>query len=251
MDNTIFGYTFTDAALLDEALTTPSYRMADGNARDNQRLEFLGDSVLNMLAASCVYKELPDAQEGKLTIARTHMVSTLALCAAAKRENLMPRLKFSKGAQGVSENSKVLADAIEAIFGAAWLDGGIDAAKALFKHLKLSDFSQQGEWSRNPKGDLQIRAQAMEPARNAHYETLSRGGKPHCPDVYCKVSVDGVGSAEATAHSRKAAETAAAEKMLALMDAMGLDEKSLLAARKESKLAKALRAVEGKIKLDS
>ena len=245
-ENSIFGYEFRDATLLKEALTTPSCRMADSEARDNQRLEFLGDAVLNMLSAMHVYKFLPTAEEGDMTITRTHMVSTLALCAAARRENLLPRLRCSKGAAPITENSKTLADAIEAIFGAVWLDGGLDGAQKVFEYLRLTEFSHEGEWSRNPKGELQIRAQAMEPPRNAHY-TTSQTGKPHDPEFISCVSIDGVGSAVATARTRKGAEAAAAEKLLSQLDAMGLDAQSVRAARRESKLAKALKAVEDKI----
>ena len=76
----IFGYGFKNAALLDEALTTPSFKMSSPDAADNQRLEFLGDAVLGFIAAERLYGSLPDAPEGVLTVKRTHMVSSAALC---------------------------------------------------------------------------------------------------------------------------------------------------------------------------
>ena len=83
---TAIGYTFLDGDLLAEALTTPSYRMDFPAARDNQRLEFLGDAALGLLAAERLYGEFPREQEGRLTVRRTHMVSAAALCGAAYAE---------------------------------------------------------------------------------------------------------------------------------------------------------------------
>ena len=121
----IFGYSFKNAALLEEALTTPSFKMSSPDAADNQRLEFLGDAVLGFIAAERLYGSLPDAPEGVLTVKRTHMGSSAALCAAAARHDLAPRLRRNKGAAPLPENSKTLADAVEAVIGAAFLDGGL------------------------------------------------------------------------------------------------------------------------------
>ena len=214
MISTIFNYTFRNPGLLDEALTTPAYRMTFPDARDNQRLEFLGDAVLDFLAADRLYSESPDEAEGPLTIRRTHMVSTPALCAAAARNDLAPLLKRNKGAEPLPPNAKTLADAIEAVIGAAWLDGGLSAAKTVFDALELESNAETGTWSGNPKGDLQIKAQAMTPPRHPVYTHLSTGGKAHEPLFTVKVSVDGIGEATATARSRKEADGAAAAKLL-------------------------------------
>jgi len=214
MISTIFNYTFRNPGLLDEALTTPAYRMTFPDARDNQRLEFLGDAVLDFLAADRLYSESPDEAEGPLTIRRTHMVSTPALCAAAARNDLAPLLKRNKGAEPLPPNAKTLADAIEAVIGAAWLDGGLSAAKTVFDALELESNAETGTWSGNPKGDLQIKAQAMTPPRHPVYTLLSTGGKAHEPLFTVKVSVDGIGEATATARSRKEADGAAAAKLL-------------------------------------
>ena len=99
----IFGYTFTNDALLEEALTTPACRMARPGIRDNQRLEFLGDAVLGLFAANDLYKAYPKEEEGPLTVKRTHMVSTAALVAAADRLGLAARLKVNKGGQPIAK----------------------------------------------------------------------------------------------------------------------------------------------------
>ena len=211
----IFGYTFKNEALLEEALTTPSYRMDVPGAKDNQRLEFLGDAVLGMLSAERLYAEFPEEQEGPLTVRRTHMVSAAALCEAANRLGLAGLLKRNRGAAELPRNAKTLADAIEATIGAAYLDGGFAAAKRVFEELKLSANAAEDEWSGNPKGELQVRAQAMKPPRHPEYELLKTEGKAHEPVFTVRVTVDGMGSATASARSHKQAESLAAAELLA------------------------------------
>lgn len=210
----IFGYRFSNPALLANALTTPAYRMIFPESRDNQRLEFLGDAVLGLLAADMLYREAPDEPEGGLTVRRCHMVSTAALCAAAERHNLAPLLRRNKGAKELKHNAHTLADAVEAILGAAWLDGGLDAARKIFAALGLEANAESGEWSANPKGELQKRSQALRPNRHPEYTTVSVAGSSHEPVFTVRVEVKDVGSAEASARSRKEAEAAAAAKFL-------------------------------------
>lgn len=211
----IFGYTFKNDALLEEALTTPAYRMECPRAHDNQRLEFLGDAVLGMLAADRLYAERPRDSEGELTVRRTHMVSTAALCAAAGRLGLADRLRRNRGAQPLSKNAKTLADAVEAIIGAAWLDGGLEAAQRIFSELKLDAAASEADWTGNPKGELQILAQAMTPPRLPEYTCVNVSGKVHDPVFTMRVRVDEIGETTASARSRREAESLAASKLLA------------------------------------
>lgn len=208
----ILGYEFENPALLEEALVTPSCKMESPDVTDNQRLEFLGDAVLGLLAADRLYAELPDKQEGALTVRRTQMVSAAALCEAAARLELAPLLKRNKGAEPLPANSKTIADAVEAIIGAAWLDGGLAAAKQVFDALGLSP---GGAACANPKGELQIRAQAMKPPQHPAYELLATAGKAHEPVFTVRVSVPNLGTATASAHSHKEAEARAAAALLA------------------------------------
>lgn len=213
------GHAFADAALLDEALTTPSCRMDGRRVRDNQRLEFLGDAVLGLLAAERLYSEFPDEEEGPLTVRRTRMVSTSALCRAAGRTDLSDRLRRNRGAAALPEGSKTFADAVEALIGAAYLDGGLESARGLFDRLSLGETAEaDAKWGGNPKGELQIRAQAMKPPRRPEYLLVSTAGKAHEPVFTVRVLVDGVGEAEATAHSHKEAESRAAAALLSRMD---------------------------------
>jgi len=209
------GHSFRDEALLEEALTTPSCRMDRPGIADNQRLEFLGDAVLGALAAERLYAEFPEDPEGSLTVKRTHMVSTAALCAAADRFGLAAHLMRNRGAEPLPKDAKTLADAMEAIVGAAYLDGGLDAAREVFETFDLeSGNGDGGRWGGNPKGELQIRAQAMSPQRMPEYVVVDVGGKPHEPVFTVRVRVDGVGEAVASARSHKAAEAMAASKLL-------------------------------------
>jgi len=210
----IFGYSFRNPALLEEALTTPSYRMTSPGASDNQRLEFLGDAVLDFLAADRLYAEYPGDAEGPLTVKRTHMVSSAALCEAAARSDLAGRLRRNKGASPLPQGAKVYADAVEAIIGAAWLDGGLEAARRIFDALKLSPSPKAAAWDDNPKGCLQTISQAMTPPRQPEYTTVGISGKAHAPVFTIKVKVEGMGEATASSGSRKDAESAAAAALL-------------------------------------
>ena len=210
----VFGYTFKNEAVLEEALTAPAYRMDHPGANDNQRLEFLGDAVLEILAAERLFAEFPNETEGSLTVRRTHMVSTVALCKVARHHGLDRKLKRNRNAIPLGENAKTLADAVEAIFGAAYLDGGLEAARTMFAAIDLDANAQESEWSANPKGELQVRTQSMTPPRKPVYEMLKISGSSHQPVFTFRVTVEGLGSAVASAGSKKDAESLAARKLL-------------------------------------
>ena len=210
----LLGYIFRDDKLLETALTTPSCKIERPSITDNQRLEFLGDSVLNFLAAERLYAAKPGEQEGSLTVRRTHMVSTAALCEAAARLGIVPLLRRNRGAKPLAKNAKTVADAIEAIIGAAYLDGGMEAARTVFEALGLTANAAKGEWSENPKGELQICAQRFSPPRRPVYELVRVSGKAHEPVFTVKVTVEGIGSAVACARSRREAESEAARTLL-------------------------------------
>ncbi len=212
------GHDFGNEALLAEALTTPSCRMSHPDIRDNQRLEFLGDAVLGFLAAERLYGCFPREEEGALTVMRTHMVSTAALCAAADRLGLVPHLRRAVRLPPLSKDAKTVADAVEAVIGAAYLDGGFDAARKVFSALDLTADAESGEWGGNPKGELQVRAQAMRPPRHPEYALLSATGKAHAPVFTVRVFVEGLGEAVASAGSHKAAETMAAARLLGRLE---------------------------------
>jgi len=219
------GYVFKNTALLERALTTPACRMDHPEALDNQRLEFLGDAVLGLLSAEAVFKGHPDEQEGALTVRRTHLVSTLVLADAAERLGLRKFLKRNSGASELPPRAKALTDALEAVMGAVWLDGGLDAVRTVFGKLDLPlESAALDAWGANPKGCLQVKAQAMRPSRKPVYEVLSSVGAAHAPVVTVRVSVKGLGEAEATAVSKSAAEVAAATALLRKLEEENREE---------------------------
>lgn len=208
------GYAFKDAALLERALTTPACRMVDPKIKDNQRLEFLGDAVFGLLSADAVFKTFPDEQEGPLTVRRTHLVSGAALAAVAERIGLRTYLKRNAGAHDLPPGAKVLADAMEAVMGAVWLDGGLAAVQTVFAKLDLPFEGALNEWSTNPKGCLQVKAQSLRPPRKPVYTVVKTEGSAHEPIVTVHVQVQDLGEAEATAISKSGAEIAAAAALL-------------------------------------
>ena len=213
-DPTLFGYTFKNAILLEEALTTPSFRMTTPKASDNQRLEFLGDAVLGLLATDWLYENNPSLKEGELTGKRQHMVSTAALCEAVEGSDFISLLKRNKGAGELSSKSKTVADAVEAVIGAAWLDGGLEAAKTIFDNLSLTANSRFGELDGNPKSALQHLTQAMVPPRMPSYRLVKTTGTSNKPTFTVEVTVEGVGSAQGEGGSRREADSAAAMKLI-------------------------------------
>ena len=215
------GYSFKNAALLETALTTPACRMDRPEVEDNQRLEFLGDAVFGLLSADAVFEAYPWEQEGALTVRRTHLVSGSALTAAAERVGLGKFLKRNSGAAPLPPHAKVRADAIEAVMGAVWIDGGIEAVRAVFARLELPIDGTLNEWGENPKGHLQVLSQSMRPSRRPTYTVDSVKGPSHAPTVTVTVEVAGLGSATATAGSQRQAEAAAATALLEKISARG------------------------------
>lgn len=208
-----FPYLFKDFSLLRTALTVPAPNRQEA---DNQRLEFLGDAVLQVLVSDALYRRYPEASEGVLTDMRQHLVSGQGLLqriphlGAAFREGLET---FNKGK---TWKPKAEVDAVEALIGAAWLDGGIDAARSFFDALfSEADFQSVAHCtgvSDNPKGELQQYAQRFfqtEPV----YTLLTREGPDHAPTFKCAAQLNGI-SAEGVGASRKAAEMEAAGKVL-------------------------------------
>ena len=213
------GYTFKNRALLELALTAPAYRMDHPEANDNQRLEFLGDAVFGILSAEALYRQFPDDREGELTVRRTRLASGVALAAAAEELGIERVLRRNRGALQLEGRAKPLADAMEALLGAIWLDGGVDAARAVY--ARLWPETSEGAfdlWRGNPKGHLQVLTQAMRPPRQPVYEIVSAVGPSHAPDVTVRVSVKGVGDAVGKGRSHREAESAAAAALVAKLE---------------------------------
>lgn len=222
----ILGYQFNDVALLDLALTPPAFRSRNPDCvkSDNQRLEFLGDSVYGLLAAEYVYNHSPDQAEGELTLHVTHMANGRALAELARACNLGDYI-LSTG-MPVDERSvdRTLEDALEAVFGAVWCDGGYAAAAQLFQNLipKLPDMPDE-RWFDNPKGALQELAQHHAWPDSPLYTLIDAQGPDHDPTYTMQASVHGGYHAQCTAGTKRAAEVAAAEALIHILKEAGFE----------------------------
>ena len=216
------GHEFRDPALLDLALTHASVgEGAERDARgrlfaDNQRLEFLGDRVLGLLVADWLMRHYPDADEGEMS-SRLHALVDKAACArAAESLGVGDAMRLSPGEakQGGRRRDGVLGDAMEAILAAAWLDGGIDAARAVFERAWAAELAAPPQKSvANPKSALQEWALGQGRPLPA-YRIVQRTGSDHAPTFTIEVAVQGAEPLTAQGRSRQEAEKAAATAML-------------------------------------
>jgi ribonuclease-3 len=212
------GHSFRDENLLRLALTHPSVAHEANTAlTHNQRLEFLGDSVLGLVLTRELFEKFPTADEGALTKSRAKLVNAGSLAARARELGLGAHLILSRGEEntGGRERASALADAFEALLGAIFLDGGLEAARAFVWREFAPDFTALAEGTdfQNPKGELQELLQARSP-RAPEYEFISARGPDHDREFECAVRHDGVELARGTGKSKKAAESAAALEAL-------------------------------------
>ena len=216
------NYTFRDPALLSEALSHSSYanehRAAHLNS--NERLEFLGDSVLGFVTAEFLFVQHPDLPEGDLTRIRAALVCEQSLYEVARKLELGKYLKLGRGeeAGGGRERTSILADATEAVFAAVYLDGGIGAASQLIHRVLLDAEKEEAveERRRDYKTALQELVQRT-PGRTTTYQLVEETGPDHCRVFVMEVSVDGQVSGRGEGRSKKEAEQAAAKAALKLL----------------------------------
>jgi ribonuclease-3 len=212
------GHSFRDETLLRLALTHPSVAHEANTAlTHNQRLEFLGDSVLGLVLSRELFEKFPTADEGALTKSRAKLVNAGSLAAHARTLGLGAHLILSRGEEntGGRERASALADAFEALLGAIFLDGGFEAARAFVLREFAADFTALAEGTdfQNPKGELQELLQARSPLA-PEYEFISASGPDHDRVFECAVRHDGVELARGTGKSKKSAESAAALEAL-------------------------------------
>ena len=216
------NYTFRNPALLSEALSHSSYanehRAAHLNS--NERLEFLGDSVLGFVTAEFLFVQHPDLPEGDLTRIRAALVCEQSLYEVARKLELGKYLKLGRGeeAGGGRERTSILADATEAVFAAVYLDGGIGAASQLIHRVLLDAEKEEAveERRRDYKTALQELVQRT-PGRTITYQLVEETGPDHCRVFVMEVSVAGQGSGRGEGRSKKEAEQAAAKAALKLL----------------------------------
>ena len=211
------GYRFKDGALLDCALTHISALKGPRNrAGSYQRMEFLGDHVLGLVISDMLFRNFPKADEGELSRRLADLVrkETCAEIAATIDLGAAVRLGSSEINAGARKRPAILADVCEAVIGAAYLDGGYEAAAGLVERLWQVRMKAKAQPLRDPKTVLQEWAQARGLPTPA-YREVARSGPDHDPEFRVAVQLSGLAPAEGMGRSKRAAEQAAAAAMLA------------------------------------
>ncbi|MFZ2650424.1 MAG: ribonuclease III [Burkholderiaceae bacterium] len=213
-----FGHRFADANLLTRALTHRSF-----GAGHNERLEFLGDAVLSLAISSLLFEHFSGSDEGDLTRVRAHLVREESLHRAALQLGLPEVLFLSEGEArgGGALRASILADALEALIGAAFLDGGFDAARSVVERLfgGIISTTDQGSWSKDAKTELQEWLQARHLAVPS-YTIVATRGQAHAQTFEVECAVPTLGLTElGEGRSRRVAEQEAARRMLAALNA--------------------------------
>ena len=213
------NYTFRDPALLSEALCHSSYanEHRSSHLNSNERLEFLGDSVLGFVTAEFLFVQHPDLPEGDLTRIRAVLVCEQSLYEVAKKLDLGRYLKLGRGeeAGGGRQRTSILADATEAVFAAVYLDGGIVAASALIHRLLLDAEREEAveERRRDYKTALQELVQ-RQADQVLTYRMVGEEGPDHAKTFVAEVLLNGEPLGRGSGHSKKEAEQAAARSAL-------------------------------------
>jgi ribonuclease-3 len=208
------GYAFRDSLLLRLALTHPSVAHEQGAPlQTNQRLEFLGDAVLQLVLTRELYEKFPGFEEGPLTKARAKLVNRRTLAEHGRELDLGRHLILSRGEEthGGRERASALADAFEALLGAIFLDGGFDVAQAFILRRFRAAFGGLVVIPilENPKGELQELLQAGS-SEAPEYHVVSATGPDHDRVFVCTVHHGGMELARGSGKSKKAAESEAA-----------------------------------------
>jgi len=213
---TALGYTFRDRSLLVLALTHPSLAHESGAGASqyhNQRLEFLGDAVLQIVVTAELFQKFPAYGEGPLTQARAQLVNRTSLAAQGRRLQLGDHLILSRGEEttGGRTRASTIADAFEAVIGALFIDAGYEATREIILRLFVEEFGELTELPSltNPKGELQelLQTSSPEPPR---YEQISVSGPDHYRQFECAVYHLGSELGRGVGRSKKLAESAAA-----------------------------------------
>ncbi len=218
---TALGYRFTNTDQLDGALLHSSYvnEHPQLNLASNERLEFLGDAVLNLAVSHLLMQENPKLKEGALSRIRAYLVNETHLAGIARRLGLGQYLWLGKGeelTEGRDKNS-ILADAVEAVIAAIYLDGGFDAAFAFVNN----QFQDRLQATHRDRLTTDYKSRLQEHAQSAYrqvprYQVVGESGPDHDKTFRIKVEVADV-SAEGTGKSKKTAEQDAARAGLALL----------------------------------
>lgn len=212
------GHRYADAALLERALTHRSF-----GAGHNERLEFLGDAVLSAAVSGLLFRQFDRSDEGDLTRVRAHLVREDALHRIALQLGLPALVRLSEGEarSGGAQRPSILADTLEALIGAAYLDGGFEVARAMVERIfaPLLETTVAEAWTKDAKTELQEWLQARrEPVPQYRIEATEGPGHEQTFTVSCTIAGRGL-SARGSGRSRRAAEQQAAQLALTQLKA--------------------------------
>jgi len=216
----IISYRFKDVDLLQKALTHRSALNETGVTQSYERLEFLGDSILEMLITDYLYHTYKESDEGHLTTARSVIVRTKSLSALAVKIGIPEHLYMSRGeeAGGGKENPSILEDSVESLMGAIYLDGGLDSVKNFFKKFVVphaQELLANGQL-KDPKSLLQERAQA-ENYSSPSYKIIKEEGPDHQKEFTVAVFVNNKEISLGKGKNKQDAEQIAAQQALKLI----------------------------------
>ena len=210
------GYRFQNEGLLRRALTHSSLAVEQHRmGEDNERLEYLGDAVLEHLVSRYLFDAYPEMREGALTRLRSSLVCEGALSAAARLLGLGDHLLLSRGEEqcGGRDKDSILSDAFEAVLAAVYLDGGLPAAREVVLRL-IGDCSEDGETDAKSALQEYVQAQGRDMPT---YEILGEDGPPHERLFTAAVLIDGEEKARGSGKSKKRAEQEAAAAALRIL----------------------------------
>ena len=211
------GYRFSNITLLQNALAHSSYANErwHNSLMSNERLEFLGDSVLGMLVADHLYRNFPDRPEGELTRMRADMVCESALAAVAERLELGSHLLLGKGEEqgGGRSRGSILADAVESVLAACYLDGGMEAAKDFVSRFILVNVPVAKLKNADHKTALQELVQQKK-NQVITYKLVGESGPDHDKEFTVELSLNGEVVGTGTGSSKKRAEQEAAKNAM-------------------------------------
>jgi len=215
---TKLNYRFKDRNLILTALTHSSYAN-EHKCESNERLEFLGDSILGMVVAAYLYRLFPDMPEGKMTRLRAELVCEQSLHRVASKMDFGENLRLGRGEElsGGRERNSILADCVEAVIAALYLDGGFDIARGFIMEHILSELDQSDfAYGSDFKTELQELVQ-QKPNQSLNYIMVAENGPDHMKSFTAQVRLNGAVLGTGEGRTKKEAEQNAAKRALSTL----------------------------------